>query len=153
VVGHLGVHEAALLAGPRRHDEERDAEAEPNSTQYRIPRTASQKDWVEGAPFGTRGGVSVIHNFPADGTYELSVSFHYSPEGLLFGRNEPGEQVDISIDGEQVAVLPIDRFMGEMDPGGKGLTLETGPIPIRAGPHRVSAVFIPVERGPVDDLF
>jgi hypothetical protein len=122
-------------------------------TTYRIPRLASQRERAEGAPYGSRGGTSVIHNFPADGTYKLSVSFHYSPEGLLFGRNEPGEQVDISIDGEQVAVLPIDRFMGEVDPGGKGLTLETGPIPIRAGPHRVSAVFIPVERGPVDDLF
>ena len=50
-------------------------------------------------------------------------------------------------------MLPIDRFMAEADPGGKGLILETGRIPIRAGPHRVSAVFIPVERGPVDDLF
>ena len=122
-------------------------------TTYRIPRLASQRERVPGAPYGSRGGTSVVHNFPADGTYEFSVSFHYSPEGYLFGRNEPGEQVDISIDGEQVALLPIDRFMGEVDPGGKGLILETGPIQVRAGPHRVSAVFIPTERGPVDDLF
>ena len=122
-------------------------------TTYRIPRLASQRERVPGAPYGSRGGTSVVHNFPADGTYEFSVSFHHSPEGYLFGRNEPGEQVDISIDGEQVALLPIDRFMGEVDPGGKGLILETGPIQVRAGPHRVSAVFIPTERGPVDDLF
>ena len=122
-------------------------------TTYRIPRLASQRERVPGAPYGSRGGTSVVHNFPADGTYEFSVSFHYSPEGYLFGRNEPGEQVDISIDGEQVALLPIDRFMGEVDPGGKGLILETGPIQVRAGPRRVSAVFIPTERGPVDDLF
>ncbi len=122
-------------------------------TTYRIPRLASQRARVPGAPYGSRGGTSVLHNFPADGTYEFSVSFHHSPEGYLFGRNEPGEQVDISIDGEQVALLPVDRFMGEVDPGGKGLILETGPIQVRAGPHRVSAVFIPTERGPVDDLF
>ena len=122
-------------------------------TTYRIPRLASQRERVPGAPYGSRGGTSVVHNFPADGTYEFSVSFHYSPEGYLFGRNEPGEAVDISIDGEQVALLPVDRFMGEVDPGGKGLILETGPIQVRAGPHRVSAVFIPTERGPVDDLF
>ena len=122
-------------------------------TTYRIPRLASQRERVPGAPYGSRGGTSVVHNFPADGTYEFSVSFHYSPEGYLFGRNEPGEAVDISINGEQVALLPVDRFMGEVDPGGKGLILETGPIQVRAGPHRVSAVFIPTERGPVDDLF
>ena len=120
---------------------------------YRIPRLASQTTRVEGAPYGSRGGISVVHNFPADGTYDFRMMFHHSPEGFLFGRNEPGEQVEVSIDGERVALLPLDRFTGESDPDGMGLTLETGPMPVRAGPHRVSAVFIPTERGPVDDLF
>jgi hypothetical protein len=130
-----------------------DPDAVAKEAVYRIPRLASQTTRVEGAPYGSRGGVSVIHNFPADGTYDFRMMFHHSPEGYLFGRNEPGEQVEVSIDGERVALLPLDRFTGESDPGGKGLTLETGPIPVRAGPHRVSAVFIPTERGPVDDLF
>ena len=34
-----------------------DPDADPGSTTYRVPRTASQKDHVEGAPFGTRGGI------------------------------------------------------------------------------------------------
>ena len=130
-----------------------DPDAVSREVVYRIPRLASQTTRVEGAPFGSRGGVSVIHNFPADGTYDFRMMFHHSPEGLLFGRNEPGEQVEVSIDGERIALLPLDRFTSESDPDGKGLTLETGPIPVRAGPHRVSAVFIPTQRGPVDDLF
>ncbi len=120
---------------------------------YRIPRLASQWERAEGAPYGSRGGISVEHNFPADGTYDFRMTFHYSPEGFLYGRNERGEQVEVSIDGERVALLPLDRFGAEEDPGGKGLLLETGPIPVRAGPHRVSAVFVPTQRGPVDDLF
>ena len=52
-----------------------------------------------------------------------------------------------------MSLIPLDRFLAESDPGGQGLTIETGPLPVRAGPHRVSAVFIPKERGPVDDLF
>ena len=130
-----------------------DPDAISKETMYRIPRLASQTTRVEGAPYGSRGGVSVIHNFPADGTYEFRMMFHYSPEGILFGRNEPGEQVEVSIDGERVALLPLDRFTSEADPGGGGLILETDPITVRAGPRRVSAVFIPTERGPVDDLF
>ncbi len=120
---------------------------------YAIPRLRSQWERVEGAPYGSRGGTSVVHNFPADGTYNFRMSFHHSPEGYLYGRNEPGEQVEVSIDGERVALLPLDRFLAESDPGGQGLNLETGPIPVRAGSHRVSAVFVPKERGPVDDLF
>ena len=36
-------------------------------TRCRAP--ASQMRHVEGAPFGTRGGISVVHIFPADGDY------------------------------------------------------------------------------------
>jgi hypothetical protein len=120
---------------------------------YAIPRLRSQWERVDGAPYGSRGGTSVVHTFPADGTYNFRMSFHHSPEGYLYGRNEPGEAVEVSIDGERVALLPLDRFLAESDPGNQGLTIETGLIPVRAGPHRISAVFIPKERGPVDDLF
>lgn len=35
------------------------------------PASVSQHEWerVEGAPYGTRGGISVTHTFPADGDY------------------------------------------------------------------------------------
>ncbi len=37
------------------------------------PGTGRQQHHVEGMPFGTRGGFSVEHNFPADGEYELTI--------------------------------------------------------------------------------
>ena len=80
------------------------------------------------------------------------MTFHYTPVGSLYGRNEPGERLEVSINGERVALMPLDRFTAEEDPGDMGLILDTGPISVRAGPQRVSAVFIPKERGPVDDL-
>jgi histone H3/H4 len=37
------------------------------------PGTGRQQHHIEGMPFGTRGGFSVEHNFPADGEYELTI--------------------------------------------------------------------------------
>jgi Protein of unknown function (DUF1592)/Protein of unknown function (DUF1588)/Protein of unknown function (DUF1595)/Protein of unknown function (DUF1587)/Protein of unknown function (DUF1585)/Planctomycete cytochrome C len=37
------------------------------------PGTGRQQHHLEGMPFGTRGGFSVEHDFPADGEYELTV--------------------------------------------------------------------------------
>src|SRR5262245_46819602 len=37
------------------------------------PGTGRQQHHLEGMPFGTRGGFTVEHNFPADGEYELTV--------------------------------------------------------------------------------
>ncbi len=52
-------------------------DATASEAQYRIPRWVSQIERVEGAPFGTRGGTSVVHIFPADGEYVFRVSFHH----------------------------------------------------------------------------
>src|SRR5690606_16091389 len=46
-----------------------DPGAAPTESTYKLPRTASQMRQVEGAPFGTRGGMSTVHIFPADGEY------------------------------------------------------------------------------------
>ena len=37
------------------------------------PGTGRQQHHLEGMPFGTRGGFSVEHSFPADGEYELTI--------------------------------------------------------------------------------
>jgi len=127
-----------------------DPYAGPDSSTYNVPRTSSQKGRAEGAPFGTRGGIAVVHNFPADGKYEFQLLLHGEPAGLFFGRTVPNEQIEVSIDGERVAVLDIDRWMSESDP--TGLTLTTNPIDIRAGARKVAAAFVLQNEGPEDDL-
>jgi len=37
------------------------------------PGTGRQQHHLAGMPFGTRGGFTVTHNFPADGEYELTI--------------------------------------------------------------------------------
>ncbi len=127
-------------------------DATPTEVTYKVPRLASQMVQVPGAPYGSRGGVSVIHNFPADGSYVFQVSFQHNPEGIIYGRPARDEAVDVSVDGERVALLKVDRFTSESDPAGPGLYESTDPIQVRAGPHRISAVFVPTSRGPSDDL-
>ena len=37
------------------------------------PGTGRQQHYIPGMPFGTRGGFSIEHDFPADGEYELTI--------------------------------------------------------------------------------
>jgi uncharacterized protein DUF1592/uncharacterized protein DUF1588/uncharacterized protein DUF1585/uncharacterized protein DUF1595/uncharacterized protein DUF1587/cytochrome c len=37
------------------------------------PGSGNQQRYKDGMPFGTRGGMSVLHNFPADGEYVLTI--------------------------------------------------------------------------------
>ena len=128
-----------------------DPKATPASAAYRIPRLASQLERVEGAPPGTRGGTSVEHVFPADGEYIFVTTLHATPTGQLYGASAPfDEQIEISVDGERVALLEIDRGMSQADPN--GMDIRTSPIPVRAGPHRVTAAFVRRFEGPVNDV-
>ena len=127
-----------------------DPDAAPNSAIYKIPRLESQYSHVDGAPFGTRGGISVVHTFPADGEYTFRMMLASIPTGPLFGSGVRGEQIEVSINGQRAAVLEINPRMSESDPN--GMNLYTPPIAVKAGPQRVSAAFLLRTEAPVDDL-
>ncbi len=127
-----------------------DRNASASSTIYKLPRDGTQMRHVPGTPFGTRGGVSVVHIFPADGEYIFKMLLHSGPTGDLFGGATRGEQIEVSVNGQRAAVLTINHLMRESDPN--GLNLQTPAIQVKAGPQRVSAAFIQVADGPVDDL-
>ena len=127
-----------------------DPAASPDSTIYKLPRLASQLRHVEGAPLGTRGGISVVHNFPADGEYAFRLMLHSIPTGQLYGSAARGEQIEVSVNGYRAALLDINPRMSEADPN--GMNLQTPPIVIKAGPQRVSAAFIQRTEAPIDDL-
>ena len=125
-------------------------DAASNSITYTNSGYASQWDRMPGAPRGTRGGISVVHNFPADGEYAFDLWFEHTTTGEFTGGVTPGEQIEFSIDGERVALLEVDRWMHVSDPNGMKMSMD--PVHVRAGPHRVSAAFLQITEGPVEDI-
>src|SRR5262245_55467397 len=123
-----------------------DLNAAPATTTYNLPRTASQMRHVEGTPFGTRGGLSVVSNFPADGEYVFRVEPFDDSNGNLVGAKAEGEQIEISINGERVALLDIDS---KMTVTRGGVFVQSAPIRVKAGSQRVAAAFIERFSGPV----
>ncbi len=122
---------------------QRDASA--SATTYSVPPTVSQHEWerVEGAPYGTRGGVSVLHAFPADGEYRFSLAF-------MSGWGERYHDIDVSVEGERVWLL---RYGGDIDfQGRKSFPIETDPVFVRAGQRRLTAAFLRRMDGPYEDL-
>jgi hypothetical protein len=114
--------------------------AQSMSTKYTNPIEVSQHAWdhIEGTPFGTRGGIVVMHDFPSDGAYVFEVE-------TLFGRATGFEDVDFAIDGEGVALLALEHNGGSSQP------IRTEPIFVRAGQHRISAAFVRKIDGPYED--
>ncbi len=126
-----------------------DATAPASESNYKPPKTASQLRRVEGAPVGTRGGISVMHTFPADGDYIFRMDLMSNACGVLFGGTADGEQLEVSVDGERVALIVINPKMIEST---TGVTLKTEPIHLTAGSKRVTAAFVQQAEGPVIDL-
>ena len=116
-------------------------------TTYTNPSYMSQHPWdyVEGAPYGTRGGMVVEHAFPADAEYEIQMTFNA-------GENARFEDIDISVDGERVALLNYELASVAAADGRGQAPVRTEPIFIRAGQHQVSAAFVRRTEGPYEDL-
>ena len=123
-----------------------DRNAPAVDVNYRRSPYQSQHPWdrVEGAPYGTRGGLVVDHVFPADGTYRFGMTFN-SGNGTRF------EDIDVSVDGVRVSLLAYSRS-GEAADGRGGGGLWTEPVFVGAGQHKVSAAFIRRFDGPYEDL-
>jgi hypothetical protein len=126
-----------------------DPESSATQATFKLPKTASQLERADGAPLGTRGGISVEHTFPADGEYVFSMDFYAEPLGLLYGSTAAGEKIEVSLDGARLAVFDIDPRMSEEK---TGLTVKSAPMHVRAGTHRVTAAFLQRYEGLINDL-
>lgn len=128
-----------------------DRNAAPSQTTYRTSPFASQHPWdhVEGTPYGSRGGLVVRHTFPADGEYEFRMN-------VGGGVGMHIEDLDISIDGEQVALLHYDKGIARNGlsadaPAGADY-VRSAPIKVKAGQRMVSVAFVRRSDGPYEDL-
>ncbi len=125
------------------------ADATAVETTYQNEPYRSQHEWdrVEGAPYGTRGGISALHSFPADGNYVVSL-------GFISGWGERFDDIDISVDGERLALL---RYQGATSrlidfQGRLAYPVRTDSVFVRAGQRRLTAAFVRKMDGPYEDL-
>jgi hypothetical protein len=116
-------------------------------TTYTNPGFVSQHPWdhIDGTPFGTRGGMAVNHVFPADGEYVFEVT-------LQSGANSRFEDIDISIDGERIALLEYETQPAGGADGRGAVHVKTEAITVRAGQHAIAAAFVRRQDGPYEDL-
>jgi mono/diheme cytochrome c family protein len=124
-----------------------DPDASPTVDLYRLPTNFSQSRHVEGTPLGTRGGMAVLYNFPADADYVFKASLVFTRNTFLFGSTIAGEQLEIAVDGERIALFDINPLMKGVDNN-----LETPPVKVKAGPRTISAAFVAKSDGPIDDF-
>ena len=62
--------------------------------------SGTQRKYVDGMPFGTRGGMSVTHHFPADGEYVLTIG------DMVLGRTVPNMEFENTV----IALLDGKEF-------------------------------------------
>jgi len=134
------------------------AQVTPATTTYRVRPDLSQDQHVEGLPPGTRGGMLVRHNFPVDGEYVIKVRLWRNTFDLMRGMEDPHE-IEIAVDKQRVRTVTVggrqdfQKMAG--NPGDFGAALDQQlsiRIPIKAGPHTVSATTLLRSHAEKDDL-
>jgi hypothetical protein len=107
-----------------------------SETRYPAAGGAAQQRHVEGLPLGTRGGLAVVHNFPLDAEYELTVQANLpvagwdNPVGRLIYCNGP--TVELAFNG---APLPLDERRRVR-------------VRVPAGPQRITVALVDEQRCP-----
>lgn len=112
-------------------------ETAPTLAVFDVPVDTSQNTHIEGLPFGTRGGMLIEHEFPADGEYVFTIKGMTGYFTRVLG-NVKGEKLEVTIDGERVYLYDWDEEIGNQESNGG----RTPAIPIKGGFHKVGVTFI-----------
>jgi mono/diheme cytochrome c family protein len=117
---------------------------------YAVAHGLKQLDRTsEVAPVGSRGGTAIVHRFPVDGEYEISVSLQRgrNEEVLGMGRER---KLDLRLDDQRLQLFTIARNAREVDPlRAVGLGAANAPdahlkvrLSVKAGTHELAATFL-----------
>jgi mono/diheme cytochrome c family protein len=133
----------------------------PTITTYEVPLFLKQNQRENNdMPFGSRGGVSVNHNFPVSGEYQFRVQLERNYQDYIKGLGWP-QQLEIRLNGRLLERFTVGgeapgtpaplSFSGTGEPGtidweqymlteaGEGLEVR---IPVEAGPAQISVSYI-----------
>jgi mono/diheme cytochrome c family protein len=120
----------------------------PSQAVFEAPADTAQNHHIEGLPFGTRGGMLIKHEFPADGEYTFKIKGVTGYFQAVLGQIR-GEQLEVTVDGERVRLFDWDR---EISNTGNSGGRSTQKIPIKAGLHTVGVTFLATNDVPGSEL-
>ena len=112
-----------------------------------VPADTAQNHHIEGLPFGTRGGLRIEHQFPADGEYAFNVKGVTGYFQRVLG-GITGEKLEVLIDGERVHLFDWDKEISNTT----GLGRWTPRIPVTAGHHVIGVTFLATNDVPGTEL-
>ena len=120
----------------------------PTESTYIPPEDTSQEHYIEGLPFGTRGGMLVRHTFPSDGEY------HFYIQSLNNGTVIPGEQMIMTVDGVTQKSFDWDS-LGKQNPlSNNRIEMHVDfQVPVPAGAHDVGVTFLQTNNRPSLDIY
>jgi hypothetical protein len=119
----------------------------PTQAVFEVPADTAQNYQIEGLPFGTRGGILIKYQFPADGEYTFKVKGVTGYFQAVLG-GVKGEQLEVTVDGERVRLFDWDKEISNTTGNGKS----TQRIPIKAGLHTVGVTFLATNDVPGSEL-
>jgi len=109
----------------------------PTQAVFEVPADTAQNYHIEGLPFGTRGGILIKYQFPADGEYTFKVKGVTGYFQAVLGGIK-GEHLEVTVDGERVKLFDWDKEISNTTGNGKS----TPRILVKAGLHTVGVTFI-----------
>src|SRR5215831_12965887 len=119
----------------------------PRQEVFEAPADTAQNHYIEGLPFGTRGGMLMKYEFPADGEYTFRVKGVTGYFQAVLGQIK-GEQLEVTVDGERVKLFDWDREISNTTGNGRA----TPRIPVKAGLHTVGVTFLATNDVPGTEL-
>jgi cytochrome c5 len=119
----------------------------PTQAVFDVPADTAQNYHIEGLPFGTRGGILIKYQFPADGEYTFKVKGVTGYFQAVLGGIK-GEQLEVTVDGERVKLFDWDKEIANTTGNGRA----TPRIPVKAGLHTVGVTFLATNDVPASEL-
>jgi hypothetical protein len=112
----------------------------PGGDTIVLPPDLTQEDTLDGLPFGTRGGTVVRYSFPRDAEYIIQIRLSRDRDERIEGLAD-AHQAEIAIDGVRVKTFSVKPVPLLTDHQHIDSGMEVR-LPIKAGPHDVTASFI-----------
>ncbi len=119
----------------------------PTQAVFEVPGDTAQNYHIVGLPFGTRGGILIKYQFPADGEYTFKVKGVTGYFQAVLG-GVKGEKLEVTVDGERVRLFDWDKEISTTT----GVGRSTQRIPVKAGLHTIGVTFLATNDVPGSEL-